>query len=153
MPESYAKRVMQKNSENVSSATEQKRAWKNTFWTGNFTAESTFKKQMNKILDLSTELLSSEGKRFELKKIYPKIDAVKALTWAFITRIFLGMKGRFSCEVIMTSVRSWHAQFCWRVSGRVAFMRTWKLCACFSLIDGGYYLRIFFTQRSANPYA
>ena len=37
---------------------------------------------MNKILDLSTELLSSEGKIFELKKIYPKIDAVKALTRA-----------------------------------------------------------------------
>ena len=61
---------------------------------------------MNKILDLSTELLSIEGKIFELKKIYPKIDAVKALTRAFITRIFLGMKGRFPCEVIMTSVRS-----------------------------------------------
>ena len=37
---------------------------------------------MNKILDLSTELLLSEGKIFELKKIYPKIDAVKALTRA-----------------------------------------------------------------------
>ena len=89
MPESYAKKVMQKNSENVPSATEQKRAWKNTFWTGNFTAESTFKKQMNKILDLSTELLSSEGKIFELKKIYPKIDAVKALTRA-LTREWKG---------------------------------------------------------------
>ena len=61
---------------------------KNTFWTGNFTAESSFKKQTNKLPDLWTERLLSEGKRFELKKIYPKIDAVEALTRTFLSRGF-----------------------------------------------------------------
>ena len=43
---------------------------------------------MNKLPDLSTELLLSKGKRFKLKRIYPKIDAVEVSTQAFITRIF-----------------------------------------------------------------
>ena len=65
-----------------------KKSVKNTFWTGNFTAESSFKKQTNKLPDLWTERLLSEGKRFELKKIYPKIDAVEALTRTFLSRGF-----------------------------------------------------------------
>ena len=83
-----------------------KKSVKNTFWTGNFTAESSFKKQTNKLPDLWTERFIEWRQKIRVKENLPQNRRRWSVNTNFPeSRIFWGIKRR----ILIRSNNNWSA--------------------------------------------